>query len=335
MNFFYKLHEKCTITNALFDGYTDIPCQYYKNPWVLLDSNGNYFNQSPFENIDKIKKNFKKILINPTYTKNCLYLSNPWDFNIHHVLFDLFPLIIECKKILIENNYKDFDIFINFKFKNLWEELFLLFEIDLSKINIIYHHSIDENNEICYYNYNKIYNFGINNWHRQIQNISIVNIFFEDLREKLSKNYKSNHKNKKCALLRDYDNNNITYQSRRIINIKEVKKELINNDFEILYSENMSLQERFNSFNDREIILIEAGASIVNLLLKCNSKNTSIIVVCNDNMFNYHGIYEDVLKYYFKDVKVIIGQVDNKIGKGNAYVNYPYYLDLEKIKKIN
>ena len=131
-----------------------------------------------------------------------------------------------------------------------------MFEIDLNRVNIIYHHSINENNKISYYHYNKIYNFGINNWHRTIHNTPIVNLFFEELRDKLSKNYKDNNKTINCALLRDNNNVNITFRSRHIINIEDIKKELLNQHFEILYSENLSLQERFNLLNRRKIILI-------------------------------------------------------------------------------
>ena len=86
--------------------------------------------------------------------------------------------------------------------------------------------------------------------------------------------------------------------------------------------------------NKREIILIEAGASIVNLLLVNNQKNKKIIVLCNNNMYSYHGIYEDILRFYFKDVNVIIGNVDKNIGEGKAYVNEPFHVNVNEIKSL-
>ena len=51
-------------------------------------------------------------------------------------------------------------------------------------------------------------------------------------------------------------------------------------------------------------------------------------------MYHYHGIYEGVLRIYFKDVDVIIGNVDKNIGEGNQYVNSPYHVNVDKIKSL-
>jgi hypothetical protein len=90
----------------------------------------------------------------------------------------------------------------------------------------------------------------------------------------------------------------------------------------------MSLQERFNILYNKKKIIIEAGASIINLFL-IDNVNIEIIVLCNENMYNFHGIYEDILKFRFNNVKIIIGNMIENIPKNNDYVNYPYYINLD------
>jgi hypothetical protein len=49
-------------------------------------------------------------------------------------------------------------------------------------------------------------------------------------------------------------------------------------------------------------------------------------------MYKYHGIYEDILKYYFNNVDIIIGKMQNGIKSSNDFVNYPYIIDTKMLK---
>ena len=95
---------------------------------MIIDINCKYIEkQSPWEYIlvnKYLEKN--KIIVNKNF-KNLLF-SNTWDFNVQCV-FLIISKIILCKNIINENN--NYDIFINYKFKDLWLELFEIFDLNL------------------------------------------------------------------------------------------------------------------------------------------------------------------------------------------------------------
>ena len=328
---YFKIYNNCFITNSIFKESNND--EYKLNPWIILDINCKYIEkQSPYENISLVNKYLEKnkiIVENKNFIKTFLFFSNTWDFNVQCVFLELFPKIILCKNIINENN--NYDIFINYKFKDLWLELFEIFEFKFNNINFIFHKTFDEEPLIIKdYYYKEIYNFGIDNMHRTCYKHKIFKLFLEKLTNKLSKNYvKYDYYN--IAILRDNNNKNNTQLNRRIININEVKKKLIENNFEIINTETMSIQERYNKLKSSKKILIEAGASIVNLLLVTDN-NKKIIILCNENMYNYHGIYEDIIKYYFDDVNIIIGKMKNELEKSNEFVNYPFIIDTKLLE---
>jgi hypothetical protein len=166
--------------------------------------------------------------------------------------------------------------------------------------------------------------------HRTCHKHKIFKIFLEKLTDKLSKNY-IEHNFYNIAILRDNNNKNNTQLNRKIINLSDIKEKLIENDFKIINTETLSIQNRYNILKSSKKILIEAGASIVNLFLVTDNKK-KIIVLCNENMYKYHGIYEDILKYYFNNVDIIIGKMQNGIKSSNDFVNYPYIIDTKMLK---
>jgi len=314
-NNYYKEYFDAVITNT---GHFEF------NNWIIVDNNGLYIkDQSPFDNLDS-NKVFNKI-INKDFYKKCFYVSHTWDLNIQCQFTELFPKIIIIKD-MINNNTNDFyDIFINIKYKDLWFELFDLFDIDINRLKFIFH-DIQKDNNIIQYNYKVIYNFGINNIHRKVYD-DLLEIFLKELRKNLLIKYNSNNLDN-IAILRDKDNKNNTQINRHIANIDNLKDYLKKNNYSIINTENMSLQERFNILYNKKKIIIEAGASIINLFL-IDNVNIEIIVLCNENMYNFHGIYEDILKFRINNEKIIIGNMIENIPKNNDYVNYPYYINLD------
>jgi capsular polysaccharide biosynthesis protein len=124
-------------------------------------------------------------------------------------------------------------------------------------------------------------------------------------------------------------------EKRYISNHDDLVIFLKNNMFNIIYPDNMTLYERFCSLSYKKYIIVEAGATLVNLYFLENLNDTKVIVLCNENMYKFHGIYEDQIRHYCRNVSIIIGDMENSNNeKSNAYTNYPYIINIKYIQNI-
>lgn len=331
----YHIYNESIVSNSYYiknENYSEYKSQYLFNPFRLFDKNGNYINSQSYVfpneyisiNIDNI--NSEKI---------CFYIDNSWSFNHHCQFMELFPMMILCKIILNNNNYENekIDFFMNYNFKNIYEELFDIFDINNS-INKIYFKRIpDDINEYNLY-YRTVYNFGINHLHR-MTTYPLLKIFTEYI--KYNFKYKSMNtifNNNGVSLLRDINNKNNTWFERCIVNQNELINLLKDNKCDIIHTEKMSLYEKFCNLSYRKYIIIEAGASLPNLYFIEKLIDTKIIIICNENMYNFHGIYEDQVRYYYENVNVVIGSMEDiNQEKSNSYVNCPYIVNIYDILK--
>ena len=338
-SFYYSIYNDCIVSNNLFIDNPDKVQNKYKNIYCLnsfriFDKNGKYINNQTYnENLDgenisaHNSENFNKI---------CFYLNNIWSFNYHCQFMELFPMIIIIKLLLMNenNNYDKIDILFNNNYKDSYIEIFKIFNID-DKINFIGLDNLNNNSNSNNYYYHKLFNFGTNLLHRN-DSYQIHNIFTEFLKYYFFDTYKDkiNNYNDKVALLRDSQNNNNTWSERCISNNIEVIELLKNNDFSIINTEKMSLADKFINLSNKKIIIVEAGASLPNLYFIKKHK-TKLIILCNENMYNFHGIYENQIRYHFKNYNVFICNMTNDNSpKNNENVNQPFIVDVNKLMDI-
>jgi hypothetical protein len=174
----------------------------------------------------------------------------------------------------------------------------------------------------------------------------LLNIFTEYLKYYFKYKYKNIYNNELLyekamtehngvALLRDINDVNNTWFERCITNQTDLIKVLKDYNCNIIHSEKMTLFEKFCNLSYKKYIIIEAGASLPNLYFIEKLNNTKIIILCGENMYNFHGIYEDQVRYYFKDVYVSVGNMTHsEEEKSNAYVNRPFIANIQNILDI-
>ena len=344
---YYQEYNNSIISNEKFT--VDKHYEYIKNPWKILNENKKfpvyqrYSDSINSENADKNIKITNNMAIEyDNSDRIALLISNGYSFNFHCQVTELFPMLIICKMIINKYDIKYIDIFISKIYEKIYTELFEIF--DIKNINIKYLDICSENMEYINIKYKKIYNFGWFNGHRKTNHYTL-DIFTLYLKYYFNNKYINNEHNvnnhENVALLRinnsdkDEINKNanfITQPHRYIYNSNEIKIFLENKNFNVINTENMSLYERFIHLSYKKNIIIEAGASMPNLYFCKNNEQCNVILLCNENMYNYHGIYEDQIKYYYNNVNVIVGSMENDImEKSNEFVNYPYIININEL----
>jgi hypothetical protein len=333
-NNYYHIYNECIVNNTYYlknINHTEYKSPYLFNSFRIFDKNGNYiYNQTYVQQ----EQNISIIPINQlNYNKICFYIDHSWSYNHHCQFIELMPTLILCKKIINDNKYDitKIDFIINYIYKDIYNELFEIFNIDKS-INKIYVKKIPEDINEYYFQYNIIYNFGIISNHRNA-NHPLFHIFTKYLNYYFT--YKSTNNifnSNGIALLRDSHNNNNTWSERCISNNDELVSCLKEKNIEIINTEKLSLFEKFCKLSYRNFIIIESGASMPNLYFIEKLENTKIILLCNENMYNFHGIYEDQIRYYYKNVQVIICNMTNKDeAKCNINTNRPFIVNVNEI----
>jgi hypothetical protein len=334
LNNYYNIYYESIVSNIYYlknINHNEYKNQYLLNSYRIFDKNGNYINNQTCveacENISIIP------LDNTKYNKICFYINNSWAFNHHSQFIELLPTLILCKKIIYENNYNitEIDFIIYGSYKDIYEELFEIIGIN-NKINKIYINKIPDDINEYYFQYSIIYNFGILYNHRN-KTHPLFLIFTEYLKYYFNyKNINIKYDNNGIALLRDSSNNNNTWSERCISNNNELINCLKSKNIKIINTEKMSLFDKFKELSNKKFIIIEAGASMPNLYFIEKLHNTKIILLCNENMYNFHGIYEDQLRYYFNNIDIIVCNMTNSNEeKSNSYVNRPFTVNIDNI----
>lgn len=334
-NNYYNIYNECIVSNSYYlknINHNEYKSQYLFNSFRIFDFNGNYiYNQTYVQQ----EQNISIITNNEEYNKDkiCFYISHSWCYNYHCQFIELMPTLILFKKIINDNNYDitNIDIIINFIYKDIYDELFEILNIN-KLINKIYIKKIPEDINEYYFNYKILYNFGILANHRN-KTHPLFLIFTEYLKYYfIYKSINSIFNNNSIALLRDINNNNNTWSERCITNNNELVNCLKEKNFEIINTEKMSLFDKFCKLSYKKIIIIEAGASMPNLYFIKNLDETKVILLCNENMYNFHGIYEDQIRYYYKDVHIIICNMTNKDEeKCNINTNRPFTVNISDV----
>lgn len=333
----YTIYNKSIVSNLYYlenMNNFEIKSPQLFNPFRIFNEYGNYIKKQSYvpQNEDI------SITVNNTkYEKICFYIDNSWSFNYQCQFLELFPMIILAKQIINNNNYnsKQIDFFLNYKFKDMYEELFEIFNID-KLINKIYFKNIPDDLNKYEFCYETIYNFGIIHLHRRCT-YPLCKIFTEYLKYYFKhKSINNLHNNNSIGLLRNIDNfSNTSSDMRYISNHNELVSFLQKNMFDIIYPDNMTLYERFCNLSYKKCIIVETGSTIVNLYFLENLNNIKIIVLCNENMYNFHGIFEDQIRHYFSNVSIIIGNMEDLNNeKSLGYVNYPYIINIKDIENI-
>ena len=342
-SFYYQIFNNSIISNELIINnptinFIEDKLIYIWNPHRIFDINGRYiYGQGYYDKLGECVHglNIQTNTDTNIYNRTAFFLNNKWSFNYQCQFLELFPIIILIK-LLINTKYKDdknkIDIFFLNKYRESYLELFRIFEID-NDVNLISLNSLEiDTNSLKLY-YKEIYDFGKNHLHRTITH-KLLGIFIGYLKYYFKNKFDTlNWENdNKVALLRSNDYKLNCSPNRSITNINDIISILKNNNFNIINTENMSLEDKFKNLSYKKIIIIEAGASLPNLYFLKKNKS-KIILLCNESMYYHHGIYEDQIRYYCKDICVIICKMSDS-PQCNASTNNPYTIDINDITKL-
>lgn len=292
---------------------------FYPNILIKIKNNNEYLVSPYDETIMSLKKNtfyennIYNININDNYKNNTLNIIRDEVFffiynfdNYYHFLYDTIPYLYFY--IYLKKNNPNIKLLVNYP--NITKNNFYSFNLDiLSKF-------IDINKDIIIHNHNNIYNsifISTSLTHGGFSslppNCAIYDIYFRMTQNIITNpnmnSYKYIYISRRTWVNNNNSNIGTNYTTRRkMINEDELVGELNKLGFIEIFTENLSIDEKIQLFNNAELIVGSIGGGMANLLFSKPTTKSVIIATPHfleiNNRFRYS--MENTNISYFYDV---------------------------------
>ena len=306
----------------------------------LYDINGNYVQNQNYLDINYYKKFINTTIdidlndINMLTFDDCIYNDNPWAGNFHIHYMECFPALLMLKLLHYQN--KKYYFIIREKYYEQYLELFKLFEIETNYI------IINNNRNIVYVKNCIITKLPLNGYYRYNKNplVKIMSLYikhyFEMKYTQLNYKYNKNIIFIKRKLLGELNSG----KNRYISNFNDVSELLKTYNVNVYEFENLSFEDKFKILSGTTLILMEIGASIVNLYYSL-VENSKIILFSNNVNYKLHSLFKDDIQNInnITNYEIIPCLTTENHPIKPEYINTSYIIDIELleniIKKIN
>jgi hypothetical protein len=230
------------------------------------------------------------------------------------------PSLILLKLLNIDNFHY---LYVRKKFYKQYYELFDIFKID-KKFLIC--------NNINTYKIKNMYilKLPLNGQKLSIDTNPLVFIFSKYLKNYFT--YKNNFlKGNNNIFINRTANNNNTGKSRYISNLNEMLFIIKKYNIDIYEFEDLTFEEKFKILFKKKIIIMESGASIVNLYYSYLDNNTKIIFLTNETNYKLHNLFINDIEQInnIKIYKILWFKLTNNLPLIVDNINKPYTVDIK------